>query len=193
MMKKKRAEQAEETKNKILNTALSLFQEESIDAVKVTDICRAAGVSVGAFYHYYPSKVSIIEDTYIQIDQRAVEAVKSLPYGTRKEQILLFLDSACKIIAERGHYFVANVCRIVLQEPNSCMPSDERSTTKFIKDAIVNGVQEGEFTRVSDAKETADTIMRTVRGIVFDWGIAKGEYSMEDEVRFVVSCMLENL
>ena len=56
-----RKEQSMKTRLKILDVALDLFKEKGIDSVKVTDICQAAGVSVGAFYHHFPSKESIIE------------------------------------------------------------------------------------------------------------------------------------
>ena len=59
-----RKQQAMETRIKILEIALDLFKEKGMNAVKITDICQAAGVSVGAFYHHFPSKESIIERGY---------------------------------------------------------------------------------------------------------------------------------
>ncbi len=47
---------SEETRSKILNAATRLFSQYGYDATGVADICSAAGVSKGAFYHHFPSK-----------------------------------------------------------------------------------------------------------------------------------------
>ena len=38
---------------KLLASASFLFLEKGYDAVSVNDICKHAGVSKGAFYHYF--------------------------------------------------------------------------------------------------------------------------------------------
>jgi AcrR family transcriptional regulator len=50
---------SEETHNHILETATQLFSKNGYDATGVAEICQAAGVSKGAFYHHFPSKQAI--------------------------------------------------------------------------------------------------------------------------------------
>lgn len=50
---------SEETRNHILETATQLFSKTGYDATGVADICLAAGVSKGAFYHHFPSKQAV--------------------------------------------------------------------------------------------------------------------------------------
>jgi AcrR family transcriptional regulator len=50
---------SEETRNKILEAAAQLFSKTGYDATGVADICRAAGVSKGAFYHHFPTKQAL--------------------------------------------------------------------------------------------------------------------------------------
>lgn len=50
---------SQETKARILKTALKLFSEEGYDATGVAEICQAAGVSKGAFYHHFPTKQAV--------------------------------------------------------------------------------------------------------------------------------------
>ena len=52
----KRQEQARETKNRIYNSAIELMEKEGFDNITIADIREKAGVSVGAFYHYFASK-----------------------------------------------------------------------------------------------------------------------------------------
>jgi AcrR family transcriptional regulator len=49
----------EETRNHILETATHLFSKSGYDATGVAEICQAAGVSKGAFYHHFPTKQAV--------------------------------------------------------------------------------------------------------------------------------------
>ena len=51
-----RQSRALETRNRLLDAASACFAEQGYNAAGVAEICRAAGVSKGAFYHHFPSK-----------------------------------------------------------------------------------------------------------------------------------------
>jgi AcrR family transcriptional regulator len=48
-----------ETRNHILEAATHLFSKNGYEATGVAEICQAAGVSKGAFYHHFPSKQAV--------------------------------------------------------------------------------------------------------------------------------------
>lgn len=48
-----------ETKQKLLETALDLIWENNYDCVGIVQICTQAGVTKGAFYHYFHSKADL--------------------------------------------------------------------------------------------------------------------------------------
>lgn len=50
---------SEETRSRILEAALRLFSQSGYEAASVDDICAAAGVSKGAFYHHFPTKQAV--------------------------------------------------------------------------------------------------------------------------------------
>jgi AcrR family transcriptional regulator len=50
---------SEETRNKIFEAANQLFSKTGYDATGVAEICQAAGVSKGAFYHHFPTKQAV--------------------------------------------------------------------------------------------------------------------------------------
>ncbi len=59
------------TKQKLVDTAWQLLWTSSYGAVSVDDICKAAGVKKGSFYHFFPSKVDLaiaaMEETFASI------------------------------------------------------------------------------------------------------------------------------
>lgn len=54
--KKASARPASNTKRKLIDAAHTLIWANSYAHVSVDDICRAAGVQKGSFYHFFPSK-----------------------------------------------------------------------------------------------------------------------------------------
>src|SRR5688500_18478860 len=59
----------EETQQRILSTALTLFREKGFDVATMRDIAAAAGQSLGAAYHYFPSKEAIVLAYYARVQQ----------------------------------------------------------------------------------------------------------------------------
>jgi len=53
--------QAEERGHEILSSIRQAFAEKGFDGASMQDLARAAGMSVGNFYRYFPSKAAIVE------------------------------------------------------------------------------------------------------------------------------------
>lgn len=59
---KKREEQKEERRNRILEVSLDLFVEKGFSGTKISDISSAVGMSAGLFFHYFESKEQVYEE-----------------------------------------------------------------------------------------------------------------------------------
>ena len=57
----------DERRAQLLELGLQLFSDHSYDELGVDDIARAAGISKGLLYHYFPSK----RDYYVEVVRRA--------------------------------------------------------------------------------------------------------------------------
>jgi len=55
---------SEETRQRIRNSALTLFRERGFEAATMRDIAEKAGVATGAAYYYFPSKDAIVMEFY---------------------------------------------------------------------------------------------------------------------------------
>ncbi len=70
----------EDTRRRILEAALDLFQERGFAETTIRDIARKAGVATGAAYYYFPSKESIVLAFYWKTHLEADERVqRTLP------------------------------------------------------------------------------------------------------------------
>jgi len=55
---------SEETRRRIVETALTLFRERGFDETTIRDIASEAGLSLGAAYYYFKSKEAIVAAYY---------------------------------------------------------------------------------------------------------------------------------
>lgn len=72
-----------DTKNKILYTALDLFSEKGYDAVSVSMIANAVGVTKGALYRHYKSKREIFDRILAEMSDMDYERAKSCDMPSR--------------------------------------------------------------------------------------------------------------
>lgn len=61
---------AERTRRSIYQAAMTLFREKGFDKTTMRDISKAAGLSLGASYYYFPSKESIVSAYYQYIQEQ---------------------------------------------------------------------------------------------------------------------------
>lgn len=71
---------SQETRSNILQAALDLFANTGYDAASVAEICQAAGVSKGAFYHHFPSKhavfMEILQNWLALLEQQLIATLQ---------------------------------------------------------------------------------------------------------------------
>ncbi|MGD0006159.1 MAG: TetR/AcrR family transcriptional regulator [Anaerolineaceae bacterium] len=70
---------SEVTRQKILSSATRLFSLNGYDGTGVAEICEAAGVSKGAFYHHFPSK----QDVFLNILNEWLDQLSSQMQAAR--------------------------------------------------------------------------------------------------------------
>ena len=78
------------TLERILASSLQLFSERWYSSVSIAEICRAAGVSNGIFYRYFPNKEALIKrilDETIQEIAQALAAVAGVSVRERLESM----------------------------------------------------------------------------------------------------------
>lgn len=92
----------EETRRRVHEAAMALFREKGFDATTMRDVAAAAGMSLGAAYHYFPGKEAIVMAYYASLQdehaRRVREAVEAHP-GTR-ERLSAALHSKLRMVRD---------------------------------------------------------------------------------------------
>ncbi|MBW7983794.1 multidrug efflux transporter transcriptional repressor AcrR [Enterobacillus tribolii] len=63
-MARKTKQQAQETRGKILETAISVFSAQGVSATSLADIANAAGVTRGAIYWHFKNKADLLNEIW---------------------------------------------------------------------------------------------------------------------------------
>lgn len=71
----------EQTRRLIVDTAVRLFGEVGYEKTTMRAIAGAAGVSVGNAYYYFPSKESLVQEFYLQIQRAHGAAIEPVLDG----------------------------------------------------------------------------------------------------------------
>ena len=76
----------EQKRGEILGAALRCFIRDGFRGASTTDICAEAGISPGHLYHYFPSKVAIIEAMIDMGLARAAAHFEKILGGPRRDR-----------------------------------------------------------------------------------------------------------
>jgi AcrR family transcriptional regulator len=77
---------SEATRRHLLDKALALFQKKGVEQTTMRDIAKAAGLSLGAAYYYFPSKEALVFAYYEDNQARNEERAQVLT-GTLRERL----------------------------------------------------------------------------------------------------------
>ncbi|HEV8020060.1 MAG TPA: TetR/AcrR family transcriptional regulator [Candidatus Lustribacter sp.] len=92
-------------KTKLLNAALRVIRTKGYGASTVDDICRAAGVSKGSFFHYFPDKEALGIAAAEHFSSAAAQFFAGAAYRSEpdpRERVLQYVDQRAAML--RGDF-----------------------------------------------------------------------------------------
>lgn len=186
-----RTEQAKRTKQHILETAMKLFEEEGYEKVTIRKISSTAGVSIGNFYHYFKSKEDIQLQMYRNFDELVREVLEKKEYETKFDAIRDLIMHQLELDPKRVEIMVQTL-RVQLASEKYVI-DETREITSYLDHLLYEAVETGEIHPSHNLKETRDWILRTSRGILFDWALRGGIYDMQKTAIHDLNVILEYL
>jgi len=163
---------SEGTHNQIISAAVRLFCRSGYDATGVAEICQAAGVSKGAFYHHFSSKQDLflaIVDQWSQgvnsqllsfrtpgktVPQSLVEMAKTLGliFQAASGQLPMFLEFMVQASRDKAVW-------------NATIAPYQQYQSQFAK-LLKDGIAEGSLKPDVDAETSAWVIIALAIGIL---------------------------
>ena len=169
-----------------------LFRDQGFNSVTVRDICDKASISIGSFYHHFASKDEIINTAHKQLDRLWELRITDHEFGNTRDDILYLFEEAGRLMHELGWELTAQSYRYILTSQKKYLMEKDRPISKNLKVVIETGLINGDFCPGTDKDELIDILIRTGRGVLFEWCLLNGEYDLPAKLRFDLTLILKN-
>ena len=177
-MKKKNAKN---TKGKIVSAAWQLFYEQGYDNTTVEEIVEASGTSRGSFYHYFDGKAALLSSLSYLFDEKYDELAESMnpdlspieKLNLMNQELFLMIDNTVSVDL-LSQLFATQL----ITNGERHMMSPNRTYYKLLRQVISEGKQNGTFREEFSVNDIAKAYAMFERGLMYDWCISGGSYSL---------------
>ena len=156
---------------RILETALSLFETQGYEATTVSEISRRADIAYGTFFNHFPSKLHLlreISDRGLQDLFLNVEEVRKQPGCCAEHLIALFESSAERAEAKGPHTRELTGAMMALAFPETAGQDDRRIRTAF-RVILEDGARAGDLRDGVDLDTLTDVVVGTWYSMFLSW------------------------
>lgn len=179
--KNRRQLQAEQTKDRLFEAAVSLLREKEFEQITVREIVSRAQASIGTFYKYYSTKMEVFYETYRIADQYFIDTVSpTLVQPTAHERVMAFF----RAYAYYNDKLTDRKMTRLLYNPDN--PFFNRSSDHGMPDTLIHairfGLDRGELHGEDTAEEIAGYMMIAVRGLIYHWCTMQYSYDLSAAV-----------
>jgi AcrR family transcriptional regulator len=189
---------SQETKNRILESAMLLFSQSGYETTGVADICESAGVSKGAFYHHFQSKQEVFLELLRNWSITLENGLDSLRIEEKNvPSSLLGMSGMMQFVLEsaRGQLpmfieFWIQAIRDPIIWRESLLPYER--FLAFFSDLIRTGIEEGSLKEFQPELE-ARIILALILGVLLQSLLDNQNIDWSDATRFGMQILLEGI
>jgi AcrR family transcriptional regulator len=189
----KRELQSIDTKNRLLETSIKLIVSKGYDNVSINEICTACNVAKGTFYTYFTSKKDIVIKILCDInDNLFIDRTWNYDISA-SEQLLEYSGIYLKVIESQGVDFTRVFLNIIIQEKFSGQTVNAYHHQVRFREILQLGIKNGEFHNELDIPMQSEYLNMYLFGLMMNWCMANGSYSIVEEGLKVVRFYLRSI
>ena len=171
------------TKSRIVDAAWKLFYEQGFENTTVEEIIALSVTSKGSFYHYFGSKDDLLGSLAYLFDEK-YEELAARGFGDRSApEVLLYLNRELFSMIE-NRIDISLLSRLLSTQltvsGGKQLLDRNRVYFKLLRRIVGEGQERGEITGDLSADEIVRLYAMTERGLLYDWCLRGGDYSLAD-------------
>ena len=178
----------ENTKKRLIDISIELFNEHGYDNVGVRDIAAKAGVTTGSFYHHFKNKEEVLHKKFQNSEDYLLHTItNSLKSEKYSEKIVEYMSVFLASYIENDGYELTGH-RLFAKDFR-----DRRSMSLImaIENLVKKAQQEGELSNSKSSSDLTNILLVSYRGVVYDWVIEKGEYNLYEALKEHLTIIVE--
>lgn len=176
-------------RSEIIEAVIPLITGEDFDTISVNDLCKAAGISVGTFYHYFTQKTDMLIGLLWLIDEDLEQNV--FPLLTKKdemENLRIFAHAWANHIKEHGLERSKLIATMNLE--SEMLVESERSSIQRLKKIFEDAQKKGQLGKGDSVDTLTEYFLLMLRSVSNDWSRREGKYDivqkMDDVTEFFI-------
>ncbi len=184
------------TRGKIVNAAWKLFYEQGYDDTTIEEIIDESGTSKGSFYHYFEGKDALLSSLSYLFDEKYEELKSHIDPSMSSFDVLMYLNRELFSMIENG-VDIDLLTRLfstqLVTRGERHLMDNNRVYYKLLRKIVSDGQQKGELTDTLTTNEIVRMYAMCERGIMYDWCLMKGSYSLTAFAEKMMPMMLEGI
>ena len=184
------------TKGKIITAAWKLFYEQGYDDTTIEEIIDESGTSKGSFYHYFEGKDALLSSLSCLFDDKYDELKQQLTDDANAFDTLIFLNRELFGMIDNGvdiDLLTKFFSTQLTTKGERHLMDNSRVYFKLLRKIVSEGQKKGELTDSMTASEIVRYYAMCERGIMYDWCLMKGGYSLKSYSETVFPMMLAKI
>ena len=189
---------SEQRKTKILSAAREIFARKPHKDVKMQDIARKAGLSVGGVYWYFKSKDEIVHALLLQNAEANIAALKALSEMDAPAAIRLrmFFEQVMASNQDLAELYLTGAKYQSMTSPNlKTRAAMERVGAEFhagLEAILSQGVSNGEFIQVNP-QDAATALIGAYEGLMLLWVMSPKTMRVKESMQTAAQLLLSGL
>lgn len=182
------------TKSKIVSAAWKLFYDQGYDDTTVDEIVEESGTSKGSFYHYFDGKDALLSSLSYLFDEKYEELKDTLCDDDSAIEKLIYLNQELFLMIENS-ISVDLLARLfssqLITRGDRHLLDQDRTYYKLLRKILQEGQQKAQLRSDLSINEIIKNYAMLERGLMYDWCLCNGDYSLAQYARNVLPMMLE--
>lgn len=190
----KQQQKSLETKERIFRAAKQILQKSGYENLSIKNICEAAGVSNGSFYHHFKTKDDLLS-YYIEEQPSINPELLDLPSDkeTAKLAIVEVYLNYADYCESLGVDFIAGYYNPHNQALNPDIRTERPYPIVTVQQYLEKSLQAGTIQLKLPIAEVVTDIRMLVIGNAFEWAMRNGEVNMKENIRRSLSYYLDGV
>ena len=184
-------------KENILKATTQLIKKYGIEFVTVSNICKAANVSTGSFYHHFGNKDELLAYYLIEAFKDHFSAFEKINSDDPVANVLLCYEIYNQFLLNQGfefikNYYTTNNKGLYSHSNHSSAARLRVPLTSKIHSFFLDGIHKGFINQDCDIKNLMYDLSVIEKGVIFDWCLSEGEYDLKEQVNRLLSNYMLN-